>query len=307
MPADRIVSLIPSATEIVCALGAVDRLVGRSHECDWPPVIRDRPICSFACVDSGADSSVIDESVRTLLTDQVSLYGLNTDLLDRVRPDLIITQTQCDVCAVSLADVRQAISASLPVDPELVVLAPTGLADVRDDIVRVADAIGCDPTESLKGFDRLLARVRATALPGPRPRVLCVEWIDPPMAAGNWVPELVAIAGGESLLATNGRHSPYLTVEQVAASDPDVVIFMPCGFDLPRTVGETQSVLNQPPWSSLRAVRDRCAFAVDANAYFNRPGPRLADSAAILHDILHDVAETDAEQLAKPQAWVRVC
>ena len=296
----RVVSLIASATEIVCGLGGEHLLVGRSHECDYPPSIGDRPVCSHAKLDVTASSRAIDDQVKSLLRDAVSIYGLHAERIDALRPTHIITQSQCDVCAVSLSDVEVAVCERFDSSPDLIVLEPNAIEDVWADIARVGHALGIGSTD-----DRVAAlrRRMPDRDPASGPRVLCVEWTDPPMVAGNWVPALVRAAGGVPLLARDGVHSPYLTAEQIAACDPEVIVFMPCGFDLPRTTEESVAVLEREPWRSLAAVRSGGVYFTDGNAYFNRPGPRVVESAEILCEIFDDHhAVSSKNRLA---AWTR--
>jgi iron complex transport system substrate-binding protein len=284
----RIVSLLASATEIVCSLGLADQLVGRSHECDFPDSIRHLPVCTapkFAVTGSSAD---IDRRVKETLQADTSVYAVNAELLDQLRPDVVVTQAQCEVCAVSLRDVRAAAE-RMRTQPRIVSLNPNALADVWDDLRAVAAGCGvADLGEELVA--RLRGRMQAVsgrAAGFPRPTVACVEWIDPLMAAGNWVPELVELAGGVNLFGEAGKHSPWMTWDQLAARDPDVIAVMPCGFDLDRTVAELPALTNRPGWANLKAVRTGRVWVADGNAYFNRPGPRLAEALEMLAEALH--------------------
>lgn len=285
----RVVSLIASSTEIVCALGFADRLVGRSHECDYPSSILGLPVLTEALVNPAASSRSIDEQVKKLLKDAVSIYRIDGERLRELKPDVILTQTQCEVCAVSLKDVEAAIGRELGVSAKVVSLEPNCLEDVFGDIRKVADALGAEAAgEGL--VHRLRARLKGVADRArdlPKTRVACIEWLDPLMAAGNWMPELVEMAGGENLFGKAGKHSPQMTFEALAAADADAIVAMPCGFALERTRLETQALLGLPGWEKLRAVREGRVYAVDGNQFFNRPGPRLAESLEILAAILH--------------------
>ena len=280
----RVVSLIASATEIVCALGGRDSLVGVSHECDFPRDVSSLPVCSFAKVDASRPSNAIDRDIKTLLRDAVSIYGLNTDVIEELRPTHLITQSQCDVCAVSLSDVRAAVCETLRCDPEIVVCEPNSLADVYADIRRIGGSIG-RASEAEVVVASMRTTIERPQVDARRPRVACVEWTEPLMAAGNWVPELVQAAGGENVLGIPGRHSPWMTAAELTASRPDVIVVMPCGFNLPRTVVESRVLANVEGWDNLPAVRTGQVYAVDGNAYFNRPGPRLAESTEILREL----------------------
>lgn len=285
----RIVSLLPSATEIVCALGLTDDLVGVSHECDFPPEVIGRPVVSEPKINPAEDSPTIDTAVRRLVRDGLSVYRIKTDVLEKLQPDLIVTQDHCEVCAVSYAEVVAATAQLLHQPAAIVSLRPTRLADIFDDMQRVADATGRSDAgrelvQRLRGRLDVL-RARATSVHS-RPRVACIEWMEPLMAAGNWVPELVELGGGTYDLVTPGGHSPTITWDDLLAYAPDVVIIMPCGFQLPQTQRELLRLTAHAAWHHLPAVRNKRVYAVDGNAYLNRPGPRIADSAELLAGLI---------------------
>src|SRR5262245_16427738 len=287
----RIVSLLASATEIVAALGLEDHLVGRSHECDFPPSVLQLPVCTspkFEVVGSSAD---IDRRVKETLQTENSVYSVDARLMDGLRPDVIVTQAQCDVCAVSLRDVEAAV-ADMTVRPKIVSLNPNRLADVWDDMRAVAAACGLpDRGENfVAGLQRRMTDVTERAKRLPRPTVACIEWIDPLMAAGNWVPELVDLAGGVNLFGEAGKHSPWMTWDDLVRRDPDVIVVMPCGFDLARTKEELPALTRRREWDALKAVRTGCVWAADGNAYFNRPGPRLVEALEMLAEAFHSDA-----------------
>ena len=290
MPEPRIVSLIASATEIVCALGFEESMVGRSHECDYPPSVEKLPVCSSSKVDVDGSSRAIDDQVRAIVADALSVYRVDARLLDEVAPTVIVTQTQCEVCAVSLKDVEQAVCELVASAPKIVSLEPMDLGDVFRDIRTVAAALG-RPERAERLNVGLTARLDAirerTRKLEKRPVVACIEWIDPLMHAENWVPELVEIAGGRVMLGEAGRHSGYFEFEQMVETDPDVIAVMPCGFGIPRTAAEMPPLAAQPGWSELSAVRNGRVFLTDGNQYFNRPGPRVVESAEILAELLH--------------------
>jgi iron complex transport system substrate-binding protein len=286
----RVASLLASATEIVAALGAGDLLVARSHECDFPPEVAQLPAVTAPQLDTTQPSPDIDRDVKALLERSLSIYRVDGDRLRDLAPDLIVTQTQCEVCAVTPADVEAALAAWTGAKPRIVSLAANALTDIFADIRRVAAALGRPEhgealVASLRG--RMDAIAAQAALVGARPRVACLEWLDPLMAAGNWMPELVAMAGGENLFGAAGRHSPWMTWDDLTASDPDVILVLPCGFDIPRTQKELAALGPRAGWSGLRALREGRIFLCDGNQYFNRPGPRLADSLEILAELLH--------------------
>jgi iron complex transport system substrate-binding protein len=289
MATHRVVSLIASATEIVTALGYGEHLVGRSHECDYPPSVESLPVCSSSKVDVAASSRAIDERVRRIAADGLSVYRVDPVLLDRLAPTVIVTQTQCEVCAVSLRDVKQAVGELVSSRPRIVSLEPMSLTDVWTDIRSVAEALG-----DVEGGERLVAslrarldRVRQRVSGRPAPSIACIEWIDPLMAAANWVPELVEAAGGVNAVGEAGRHSTYMGLDELATADPDVIAFMPCGFDIERCLVELPALTARPGWRTLRAVQDGHVFVTDGNQFFNRPGPRIVESAEILAELLY--------------------
>lgn len=289
MRGKRIVSLLPSATEIVAALGACDQLVGRSHECDYPPGVEGLPICTAAKLDATATSREIDRAVKEALREALAVYEVFADQLERLAPDIIVTQDQCDVCAVSLADVETAAAVLTGRPVEIVALHPTNLAAVHDDIRRVGAAIG-KQDEALAIINDMKDRAEgiiAGAAGLDTPTVACIEWADPLMAAGNWVPELVALAGGYDVFGKAGLHAPWIEWDALRQTDPDVIIFMPCGFGLDRCRQEAELTARLPGWQDLQAVKSGRVYVTDGNSYFNRPGPRLADSLEIIAEILH--------------------
>ncbi len=301
----RVASLIASSTEIVCALGLEGALVARSHECDFPAaVVAGLPAVSRPKLDPHAPSGEIDRQVRALVADALSVYEVDRAALARLRPDVILTQVQCDVCAVSPRDVEAALAgpdgaawtgATTGAPPRVVSLRPDRLEDVWADVRRVADALGA-PARGEALVAELQARLaraaevaaRAVAAAGGRrPRVALLEWLDPLMSAGNWMPELCALAGGDCLFGVAGAHTPSLAWEDLRAADPDVVVALPCGFDLARTEAEAGALARLPGWGDLRAVRAGRVALCDGNALFNRPGPRLVESLEALVEVLH--------------------
>jgi len=286
----RIISLIASSTEIVCALGMEEFLVGRSHECDYPPSVVRLPVCTAPKFHVAAASAEIDRQVKEILEQALSVYRVDAGLLASLQPTHIVTQTQCEVCAVSLRDVEEAVRTFVGSRPEIVALQPNALSDVWADIRRVATALGV----SRRGNElvaRLQARIvaieeEAHTLPRRR-TVACIEWIDPLMASGNWMPELVRLAGGHNLFGEAGRHSPRLEWLEVEAANPEVILVLPCGFDIARTRQELPLLTRRPGWKDLRAVQEGHVYLLDGNQYFNRPGPRLVESLEILAEIIH--------------------
>ncbi len=286
----RIASLLSSATEIIAALDLGEALVGRSHECDFPAWVRELPCVTASRVHTSSPSAQIDTEIKQTLTSGESVYRIDAELLRSLKPDLIVTQKQCEVCAVSPRDVQTALAGWPRPTPQIVELNPNCLADVWADIraVSVAADVRHVGETLIASLQRRIRAVTARAGSAKRqPRVACLEWLDPLMAAGNWMPELVALAGGVNLFGQAGRHSPWMTWDQLRESDPDVILLMPCGFDLDRTLQDLPLLTARPGWSELAAARSGRAFVTDGNQYFNRPGPRLVDSLEILAEILH--------------------
>jgi iron complex transport system substrate-binding protein len=264
-------------------------LVARSHECDHPASVRALPQVTRPRIDPSATSAEIDRQVKGKLADALSIYDVDREALGRLRPDVIITQTQCEVCAVSLADVEAALRDWTGGRPRVVSLAPNALEDVFGDVRRVADALGV-PERGRALEAALRARVEAvvTRVRGrPAVSVALLEWLDPLMTAGNWMPELAALAGGVDPFGRPGQHAPYAAWDAVRAADPEVIVALPCGFDLERTRREMVALTSRPGWADLRAVRAGRVAVCDGNAYFNRPGPRLVESLEALAELLH--------------------
>jgi len=310
----RIVSLLPSATEMVCAVGMEDHLVGVSHECDFPASVIGRPVLTSSRLSPSVSSGDIDRDLRSVLQDAMSIYEIDAVGLERVRPDVIVTQDLCEVCAVAYDDVVAAARRLTNAELRLVNLHPKVLDDIRQDLLRVGKAL--DRTaEAEVVVAAMNARIGAvqtraedallsgnTATPPNRPHVLTIEWIDPVMIGGMWMPELVTLAGGEPLVTRPGEHAPTLDASALAALDPapDVVLVKPCGFPLHRTLSEGAellSLLGSMPWP---AIKQGAVWVADGNAYFNRPGPRIVDSLEILAACVHpsvfvDFAERHAD------------
>jgi len=286
----RIVSLIASATEIVCALGFEGDLVGRSHECDYPESVTRLPVCTEPKFNVVGSSYEIDQRVKAVLQEGLSVYRVDAGLLKRLRPDVIVTQSHCEVCAVSQRDVEQAVGDWLGTRPKVVSLAPNALADVWESIRQVAAALDAGPRgeELIRRLEERISAIddRAASL-AERPTVAYIEWIDPLMAGGNWMPELVALAGGVNLFGVAGKHSPWMTWDDLRGRDPDLIFVAPCGFDLAHTRAEMPHLTWRPDWPDLRAFRTGRVYLADGNAYFNRPGPRLVESLEILAEVLH--------------------
>jgi iron complex transport system substrate-binding protein len=277
----RVVSLLPSTTETVCRLGAREWLVGRSHECDFPRGLESLPALSSPRLDPHAPGRAIHDRVEELVRRGLSIYEIDADRLRDLRPDVILTQTLCEVCAATPADLSRALELWTGAVPRIVSLAPLRLDDILRDVSRIAAALGI-PERGLALERELRARIEAltdlAAAASSRPRVAALEWLDPLIAGGNWMPELIERAGGVSLLGKAGEHSPRIDLAELEAADPDVVLVVPCGFGL----AQARAELARAP-----GLRDRNTVVLDGNQYFNRPGPRIVESLEILIDALH--------------------
>lgn len=285
----RICSLLPSATEVVAGLGLANDLVGISHECDYPPEIRDKPVVIRSRLNmTGATSPAIDSQVRAAATSGRGLYRIDEGLLRQARPDLIITQDLCEVCAVTPTEVSRAIAGLTPL-PDIVTLNPTTLADVFDDIQRIGAITDHQRTaaEWLSSLRARINNIRIRLASVAVRRVVCLEWLEPLYSAGHWVPDLVRLAGGVDVLATAGLKSAVLEWAQVVQASPDILILMPCGFSIEQTLSEIDRVTRRNGWSELPAVRHGEVYAVDGPAFFNRPGPRLVEGAEVLARLFH--------------------
>lgn len=298
MPArPRIVSLLPSATEIAVAVGMSDALVGRSHECDFPPFVRGLPVCTSTKLDHGLTSRQIDDRVQEIVRQGLSVYAVDAPLLRSLKPDVILTQSQCAVCAVTPADLAEALAGWVGTAPQLLSLAPDDLSDVWGDVRRVGDAVGARDAADA-AVERLQAGLDALGRASAgrdRPTVAAIEWIEPLMAAGNWVPELIGIAGGRPLFAAPGQHSPWLDWAALVAADPDVIVMMPCGYRIAQTLDDLAPLTGRDGWVALSAVRNDRVFVADGHHYFNRPGPRLVESARIIADVIAPGAATHGD------------
>jgi iron complex transport system substrate-binding protein len=286
----RLLPLLSSATEMVHALGLGQFQVGRSHECDYPSEVVNLPVCTRPAIAVDGSSAEIDRLVKDRLANALSVYSVDAQMLRELRPTHIITQTQCNVCAVSLEDVERALQIETTPGTKLISLAPYALQDVWADLRRVGEACGCvDVAETLAAsfHSRMEAVAKRAAAAHRRPTVAAVEWLEPLMAAGNWVPELIEMAGGENLFGAAGLHSPWISWEQLVAAKPDVIVALPCGFDLARTRAEMHWLTARPGWADLEAVRAAGVFVCDGNQFMNRPGPRLVESLEIFAEILH--------------------
>jgi iron complex transport system substrate-binding protein len=286
----RILPLISSATEIVHALGLGHFQIGRSHECDYPASVAALPVCTNPTIAVSGSSAEIDRLVKERVASAASVYKVDSSLIRTLRPSHIITQTQCKVCAVSLGDVQRAFKAEIAMDARIICVEPYALDDIWRDIQRVASACGHGKAgEALtRTLQHRMLDIQTRAKPAAsRPTAAAIEWLEPLMAAGNWVPELIEMAGGKNLFGIPGGHAPWMTWEELVAADPDVILALPCGFDIPRTRDEMHWLSDRLGWKDLRAVRENRVFLCDGNQFMNRPGPRVLESLQIFAETLH--------------------
>ena len=284
----RILSLLPAATEIVCALGFEKQLVGRSHECDFPETVRQLPICSEANFPDNLSSADIDKKVKDLLFNALSIYTINRKLIKELAPDIVITQAQCEVCAVSLDEVESALNDDLDSAAKIISLQPNSLGDIYNNIREIAAALDADAEQLIEELDERVGIIRhKLKYIETKPSIACIEWLEPLMVSGNWIPELVSIAGGSSVLAEPGKHSPFVQWADIQQADPDIILLMPCGFSIERTIKEIHLLLQLPGFADLKAIKNNRLYIADGNQYFNRPGPRIVDSIEILAEIIN--------------------
>ncbi|WP_372633577.1 cobalamin-binding protein [Fodinibius sp.] len=285
----RIVSLLPSLTETVAALGRKKPLVGRSHDCNFPPEITVLPSCTEPKFQADGTSYEIDQRVKAILQEGLSVYRVDAEQLAKLKPDIILTQDHCEVCAASLGDVREAVQLSLGKEVQVISVSPTDLSSTVNAIRTVARAIEAEreAEELTAQMKEDLRDIQQQTRPLRRPDVLCIEWLDPLMAAGNWVPELVQLAGGVPLAATAGAYSPKLEWKKVRRLNPDIIAMAPCGYSISKTLAELATITNRPGWMDLKAVQNHQVFIMDGDHYVNRPGPRLVESTRILAEIIH--------------------
>jgi iron complex transport system substrate-binding protein len=285
----KICSFLPSATEILFSIGVGEEIVGVTFECDYPAEAASRPVVIQSAMQSGLGPKQIDDAVRQTAASGGNLYFVDWKQLERIAPDLIVAQDLCRVCAISAPSIARDVS-QLANPPDVLSLSPHSLVDVFSDIERVGEAVGRREaalalTEALRGRVRRVEQ-RATIAGGRKPRVLCLEWLDPFYQGGHWIPEMVALAGGEAVLAQAGDKSVRLAWDEIMAADPEVIVLMPCGFHLDETIAQFRAMALPTDWESLSAVRSGEVYAVDGTAYFSRPGPRLVDGLEILAAIL---------------------
>lgn len=297
---------MPGLTELVYALGLEDQLVGRSHECDFPQSITDRPVLTSSNYPHSdeLDNRQIHNSITNLLQHALSIYKVDDEKLIDLNPDIILTQDHCEVCAVSTSDLTEAVRTSLGPDTEIVSSSPSDLKTVFNSFIDIADSLGVRKRGELlvKNIRLRFDEIRHKVKNLQRPNVVAIEWIDPLMTGGNWMPELIEIAGGMPHLATAGEHSPWIDWEKVEACNPDVLLIVPCGYSIEKTRSEMKTLMNRKSWMELKAVQGNRVYMLDGSHYFNRPGPRIMGSTEILAEIFHpDLFRGQSDR----NGWVR--
>lgn len=285
----RILSLLPGATELVYKLGMSSRLVGRSHECDYPSDVQTLPACTETKYQVAFSSEETDQRIRALIREGLSVYRVNEERLKQLRPDVIITQDQCEACAVSYQEIREAVDTLLDENVELVDYSPSSLPEFYETVRDMARVFGKQQkgtefeNEMRTYFRELSDKIGEQS----RPDVVILEWLDPLMSAGNWLPDLVDAAGGSCRLANPGEHAEVIDMGKLLEADPEIIILAPCGYDIEETGRHLSEVTERLRWQELKAVKTNQVYVVDGNHYFNRPGPRLKDSTRISAEIMH--------------------
>lgn len=285
----RVLSLLSSTTEIIYALGCGDRLVGRSHECDYPEEVSELPICTIPKFNVDGTSREVDDEVKSLVQSALSIYYINEKLLKELKPDIIFTQSQCEVCAVSVSDVENALKNITGLSSRVISVEPNSIEDIFNDILTIAEILNVR-NKGKELVELIKAKIDSTekiVYQKSSPSVATIEWIDPLMAAGNWVPQLIRVAGGKNLFGEAGKHSPWMKYNDLVEQDPEIIIVMPCGYDIKKSLIEIKTLESKKGWGSLKAVRNRNVYITDGNQFFNRPGPRIIESLEILLEIIH--------------------
>ena len=285
----KIVTLIPSATEIVAFLGLKQSIVGRSHECDYPKNLDNIVKLTSPKINVDGTSIEIDKQINTILENSLSVYKVDVEQLKILNPDFVVTQSQCEVCAVSFSEVEEIVAKHLNKKTKIISLQPNTLKEVFNDIRRVADTINVKKKISNKliySLEERLENIKNKSFNQKKPTIACVEWIDPLMAAGNWIPEMVKISGGEDVFGKSGKDSHWIKFKDIKDHNPDIIVFLPCGFDIKKTKDEVDNlIIKNNEWRNLKAFKNKNLFIVDGNQYFNRPGPRLIESLEIFAEI----------------------
>lgn len=303
----RILSLLPAATEIICALGYKDDLIGRSHECDYPADVQSLPVCTTPNKRlNNSSSQNIDSDIKDLISKGLSIYEVDYELLESLKPDIIITQDHCEVCAVEFSQMEEAVGEALDYQPVIVSVSPKNLDEVLESFVEIAAKMG-DTIEGMNLSAHIQKKINAIAQKCTSlhsfDNIFCIEWMDPLLATGNWLPELVQAVNGEALYGTIGEHAQTIDWKSVLDSNPDIIILMPCGFTIDQTLADINVMTSKDGWSTLNAVQNRRVYIADGHHYFNRPGPRLLDSTKILAEMLYPL---DFAPHFKNKGWVNL-
>lgn len=287
----KIVTLIPSATEIVAFLGKKDLIVGRSHECDYPKDLSKIIKLTSPKINVEGTSEEIHKQINVILENSLSVYKVDIKELKRLEPDIVVTQAHCEVCAVSLSEVEEIVTKHLNEKTKIISLQPNTLDEVFDDIRKVAKGLNLDQKTSenlVRPLEQRVKNIQIKSLKQKKRTVACVEWIEPLMAAGNWIPEMVKISGGDDIFGKSGKDSHWIRFDEIKSYDPEIIIFLPCGYNIEKTKEEVENLLiKENKWSNLKAFKDKEFFVVDGNQFFNRPGPRLVESLEIFSEIIH--------------------
>ena len=287
---EKIVTLIPSATEIVAFLGKKNLIVGRSHECDYPKDLNKIKKLTSPKINIDGTSREIHNQITGIIENSLSVYKVDVDELKKLNPDVVITQAHCEVCAVSFSEVEKIIASFMNTKTKIISLQPNPLDDVFNDINRVAQGLNIDEITTknlIKPLEERVKNIQIKSLRQKKKKIACIEWIDPLMAAGNWIPEMVKISGGEDVFGKSGKDSHWIKFDEIQSYNPEIIIFLPCGYNIKKTKKEADSLLKNEKWQSLKAFKNKQIFIVDGNQFFNRPGPRLVESLEIFAEIIH--------------------
>ena len=287
----KIVTLIPSATEIVSFLGKKDFIVGKSHECDYPEDLNNIKKLTSPKINVEGASGEIHKEITEILENSLSVYKVDVNELKKLNPDIVVTQAHCEVCAVSFSEVQEIVTNHLDKNTKIISLQPNTLDDVFEDIKRVAKGLNIDEIKTknlIKPLEERLKNIQVKSSEKKKKKIACIEWIDPLMAAGNWIPEMVKISGGEDIFGKSGKDSHWIKFDEVKKYNPEIIIFLPCGYDIEKTKNEVENLFNQQnKWNALDAFMNKEIYIVDGNQFFNRPGPRLLESLEIFAEIIH--------------------
>ena len=288
---EKIVTLIPSATEIVAFLGKKNLIVGKSHECDYPKDLNKIKKLTSPKINIYGTSREIHNQITLILENSLSVYKVDVSELKKLDPDVVVTQAHCEVCAVSFSEVKEIVTNHINKKTKIISLQPNTLEDVFDDINRVAKGLNIDEITTknlIKPLKERVKNIQTKSLKQKKKTIACIEWIDPLMAAGNWIPEMVKISGGEDIFGKSGKDSHWVKFDEIQRYNPEIIIFLPCGYNIEKTQQEVKNLFTlDSKWSELNAFLNKKIYIVDGNQFFNRPGPRLVESLEIFAEIIH--------------------